>query len=298
MSGLLLTRRKPCASWWLAAEIPAPSSPACEASPTGYDTHRLLTALGVGCDVIAPALTPRRVGLRVKTDGIDARNLARLHRAGELTPLRIPTPAEEAVRELMRAREDLKRDCRIAQQRLRSFLLRQGRRYPEGRAAWTDRFERWLRSQRFDEPATQSAFLYFVAAYSVRRAQLDAIDREITAAAELPELRGPGARLRCFRGIDTLSAVTLGAETGDFHRFPSAAANVAFTGLVPSEHSSGLTRWQGSITKTGNTHLRRGLGEAAWSYRHRRLCRPGPGQAFGEPASGDRGLLLGGESVG
>jgi transposase len=247
-----------------------------EAGPTGYDTHRLLTSLGVNCDVIAPALTPRRVGLRVKTDGIDARNLARLHRAGELTPIRIPTPAEEALRELMRTREDLKRDCRIAQQRLRSFLLRQGHRYPEGRSAWTQEFDRWLRSQRFSEPATQSAFLHLLAAYSVRRTQLDTIDREIVSAAESPELRGPVALLRCFRGIDTLSAVTLVAETGDFRRFGSAAAFMAFTGLVPSEHSSGLTRWQGSITKTGNAHIRRVLVEAAWSYRH----RPYVGQAM------------------
>ena len=240
-----------------------------EAGPTGYDTHRLLTSLGVRCDVIAPALTPRRVGLRVKTDRLDARNLARLHRAGELTAIRIPTPAEEALRDLVRTREDLKADCRIAQQRIRSFLLRQGRRYPAARSGWTERFDRWLRSQRFTEPAAQTTFLHLLAAYSVRRAQLDSIDAEIISAAKMPELADPVALLRCFRGIDTLSAVTLVTETGDFRRFPSAACFMAFTGLVSSEHSSGLSFHHGSITKTGNAHIRRVLVEAAWSYRHR-----------------------------
>jgi transposase len=236
-----------------------------EAGPTGYHTHRILTSLGVRCDVIAPA-----------TDRLDARNLARLHRAGELTAIRIPTPTEEALRELMRTREDLKADCRIAHQRVKSFLLRQGRCYPAPRSGWTERFDRWVRSQRFDEPAAQAAFLHLLAAYSVRRAHLDSLDAEIIAAANLPELSGPVALLRCFRGIDTLSAVTLVTETCDFRRFGSAASFMAFTGLVPSEHSSGLSCHHGSITKTGNAHIRRVLVEAAWSYRH----RPYVGQAL------------------
>ena len=240
-----------------------------EAGPTGYHTHRILTSLGVRCDVIAPALTPRRVGLRVKTDRLDARNLARLYRAGELTAIRIPTPTEEGLRELMRTCEDLKADCRVAHQRVKSFLLRQGRCYPAPRSGWTERFDRWVRSQRFTEPAAQAAFLHLLAAYSVRRAHLDSLDAEIIAAADLPELAGPVALLRCFRGIDTLSAVTLVTEIGDFRRFPSAASFMAFTGLVPSEHSSGQSFHHGSITKTGNAHIRRVLVEAAWSYRHR-----------------------------
>jgi transposase len=240
-----------------------------EAGPTGYDTHRLLVALGVNCEVIAPALVPRRAGVRVKTDRSDARTLARLHRAGELTAIRVPTAAEEALRELIRTREDLKADRRIARQRIKSFLLRQGRHYPGARASWSGKYEAWLSAQQFNEPAVQAAFLHLLSAHSVRRAQLDAIDAEITEAAELPHLAPAVAHLRCFRGIDTLSAVTLLAEVGDFRRFGSAPSFMAFTGLVPAEHSSGLSVRRGSITKCGNAHLRRVLVETAWSYRHR-----------------------------
>jgi transposase len=253
-----------------------------EAGPTGYDTHRLLSLLGVDCDVIAPALIPRRPGLRIKTDRIDARTLARLHRAGELTAIRVPSTKEEALRELVRAREDLKRDRRIARQRIKSFLLRYGRRYPHPRSGWTGSYETWLSAQRFDEPAVQAAFAHLLSAHSVRNAQLAALDGEVLEAGRSAEIALPVALLRSFRGIDTLSAVTIVAEVGDFRRFGSAAAFMAFTGLVPSEHSSGLSVRHGSITKTGNAHLRRILVEAAWSYRH----RPYVGQALAERLQG------------
>jgi len=244
-----------------------------EAGPTGYDTHRLLSSLGVPCEVIAPSLIPRRAGVRVKTDRVDARNLARLHRAGELTAVRVPSPPEEALRDLVRAREDLKSDRRIARQRIRSFLLRYGRRYPAPGARWSFRFEVWLRALSFEEPAAQAAFDHLLSAYSVRDAQLDAIDRQIEEAALSGPLAEPVARLRTFRGLDTLSAVTILTETCDFRRFPTAASYMAFTGLVPSEHSSGAARHQGSITKAGNAHVRRVLVEAAWAYRHRPAVR-------------------------
>jgi len=256
----------------LVARMGDPSAlRACyEAGPTGYDTQRLLDSLGVVCDVIAPALIPRRPGVRIKTDRSDARNLARLHRAGELIPIRIPTVAEEALRELIRTREDLKNDRRIARQRVKSFLLKHGRRYPRTRAArWSGAFAEWARSQKFGEPAAQAAFLYLLAAEQTRSTQLAAIEAEIIKAAAEPELAPGVARLRCLTGIDTLSAVTLLAEVGDFRRFGSAATFMAFTGLVPSEHSSGLSVCHGSITKTGNAHLRRVLVEAAWAYRYR-----------------------------
>lgn len=244
-----------------------------EAGPTGYDTHRLISSLGVACEVIAPSLIPRRSGMRVKTDRTDARNLARLHRAGELVAVRVPTPAEEALRDLVRAREDLKSDRRIARQRIRSFLLRYGRRYPAPGGRWSFRFEVWLRALVFEEPAAQAAFDHLVSAYSVRDAQLSAIDKQIEEAALCGPLADAVARLRAFRGIDTLSAVTILTETCDFRRFPSAANYMAFTGLVPSEHSSGASRHQGSITKAGNAHVRRVLVEAAWAYRHRPAVR-------------------------
>lgn len=239
-----------------------------EAGPTGYDTYRLLSSLGVACEVIAPSLIPRRSGARVKTDRTDARNLARLHRAGELTAVRVPTPAEEALRDLVRAREDLKSDRRIARQRIRSFLLRYGRRYPAAGGRWSFRFEVWMRAQRFDEPAAQAAFEHLVAAYFVRDAQLVAVDAQIAELAALDPLATAVARLRAFRGIDTLTAVTLVSETCDFRRFPSAGSFMAFTGLVPSEHSSGTSTRHGAITKTGNRHVRRVLVEAAWAYRY------------------------------
>jgi transposase len=244
-----------------------------EAGPTGYETQRLISSWGIACEVIAPSLIPKRSGVRVKTDRADARNLARLHRAAELVAIRIPTPAEEALRDLVRAREDLQSDRRIARQRIRSFLLRYGRRYPAGGSRWSFRFEVWLRALRFAEPAAQAAFDHLVGAYSVRDAQLAAIDKQIEEAASREPLAADVARLRAFRGIDTLAAVTILTETCDFRRFGSAASFMAFTGLVPSEHSSGASRHQGAITKTGNAHIRRVLVEAAWAYRHRPAVR-------------------------
>jgi transposase len=239
-----------------------------EAGPTGYDTHRLITSLGIGCEVIAPSLIPRRSGARVKTDRIDARNLAKLHRAGELTPVRVPTTAEEAVRDLIRVREEVKSDRRIARQRIRSFLLRYGKRYPAGSDRWSFRFEVWARALVFEEPCAQDAYDHLLAAYFVRDTQLAAMGRQIEDLALEAPFAEPVALLRTLRGIDTLSAMTIAAETCDFHRFGSAGSYMAFTGLVPSEHSSGASRHQGSITKTGNRHIRRVLVEAAWAYRH------------------------------
>jgi transposase len=239
-----------------------------EAGPTGYDTHRLVTSLGFDCDVIAPSLIPKRSGVRVKTDRTDARNLARLHRAGELTAVRVPTPAEEAVRDLVRAREEIKADRRVARQRIRSFLLRYGKRYPKGSDRWSTRFEVWMRALHFDEPFAQIAFQHLLGAYFMRDSQLGAVDTQIEELALLEPLATGVARLRAFRGIDTLVAVTILTETCDFRRFPSASAYMAFTGLVPSEHSSGASKHQGSITKTGNSHIRRVLVESAWAYRY------------------------------
>src|SRR5665647_742279 len=179
----------------------------------------------------------------------------------------------EALRNLVRARENLQNDRRIARQRIRSFLLRYGKRYPSPGARWSFRFEVWMRALRFDEPASQAAFDHLVSAYSVRDAQLAAIDKQIEEAASVDLLAGAVARLRAFRGIDTLTAVTLLTETCDFQRFATAGSFMAFTGLAPSEHSSGTSRHQGSITKSGNAHVRRVLVEAAWAYRHRPAVR-------------------------
>lgn len=239
-----------------------------EAGPTGYETQRLLERLGVPCEVIAPAMVPRRPGSCVKTDRLDARNLARLHRAGELTAIRVPRAEEEALRDLVRVREDLKAERRRARQRIRSFLLQHGRPW-RGTVGWSRALEEWAVLQRFDEPVAQATFEVLLAAQSARAAELEDLERKIVQAASMPPLAGSLARLRCLRGIDTLIAVTILSEVCDFTRFPSGPSFMAFTGLVPSEHSSGMSSRRGAITKTGNRHVRRVLVEAAWAYRHR-----------------------------
>lgn len=269
----------------IAKAGPADSLRACyEAGCTGYDTYRLLRSWGVACDVVAPSLIPRRPGDRVKTDRIDARNLALLHRARQLTAIRVPSREEEALRDLVRVREDIKDDRRRAQQRIKSFLLRQGRRFPGPSLGWSARFEAWVRTQRFADPAAQLAFDHYLAARTACASQLDAIDAQISDAADRPPLADDVARLRCLRGIGTLSAATIATEVCDFRRFATAASFMAFTGLVPSEHSSGSKDRRGSITKSGNRHVRRVLVEAAWSCRHRpHIGRPLAARQQGQP---------------
>ncbi|MFN2486509.1 MAG: IS110 family transposase [Acidimicrobiia bacterium] len=240
-----------------------------EAGPCGFGPYRILNSLGAKCDVIAPTLIPRRRGQRVKTDRIDARNLARLHRAGELTCVRVPTPEHEAVRDLIRIREDAKRDRRIAIQRLKSFLLRYGCRYPKAAQGWSLPYEQWVSVLELEQPHAQEALEQLIATVQTRHTQLVCLDRRIDELAVSPPLAEGVRILRVFRGIDTLSAATITAEVGDFSQFARAASFMSFMGLVPSEHSSGEREWRGSITKIGNAHVRRVLVEAAWAYRHR-----------------------------
>lgn len=277
------TRNTPEALRKLVTPMDRASLFACyEAGPTGYDTYRVLERLGVRCEVIAPALIPRRAGQRIKNDRLDARNLARLHRAGELTAIRVPTPAEEALRELIRTREDLKDNRRRAQQRIKSFLLRHGRRYDGNDKGWTQGFDRWIRTQHFEEHAAQLSFDHYLAGRTMADAQMQQATAHLEAAATWPEISGMVARLRCLRGLDTVSAVTIAAEVSDFRRFANAPSFMAFTGLVPSEHSSGASVHRGPITKSGNHHVRRVLVEAAWTYRH----RPNVGRALQKRGEG------------
>lgn len=254
-----------------------------EAGPSGYDLYRQLTALGVPCEVIAPALTPRRPGQRIKTDRRDAVKLVRLFRAGELTPIRVPEEAEEAVRDFLRCREDLQEDLLRWRHRLLKFLARHGRVYHSGRN-WTQRHWTWLRSQRFEDPLltrTLDEYRFTVEQLLTRLAELE---REIEAIAEREPHREPVGWLRCFRGIDTLSALTLLMEIGDFQRFHSPRELMAYLGLVPSEYSTGERERRGSVTKAGNSHARRVLVEAAWHYRHPpRLGRSLAERSRGQP---------------
>jgi transposase len=237
-----------------------------EAGPGGFELYRLLASMGVACDVVTPSLIPRRSGDRVKTDKRDASRLARLHRAGELTPIRVPTPAEEAVRDLVRARAALLADRKRAQQRITAMLMRHGRVWRSG-SSWTQAHQRWIAGQRFDEPALATALAHYRAALDTRRAELDGVEAELLPWAAREPLVATVARLGCYRGIAELTGLTLAAEVVDWRRFPSARAFMGFTGLVPAEYSSGERVRRGSITKTGSGPARTALIEASWAYR-------------------------------
>ena len=240
-----------------------------EAGPCGFELQRALAAHQIACDVIAPALIPRRPGDRVKTDRRDAGQLAILYRAGALTAIHIPTEQEEAARDLLRCREDIRADLLRARHRLSKFLLRHGRRFTATKRAWTTRHAGWLQAQRWPLAALEQTHRAYVRAVDEAVGRLQAVDAELRDLLTLEPLRSRVERLRCFRGIDDLTALTIAAELGDARRFPSAPRVMAFAGLVPSEHSSGTKQARGAITKTGNAHLRRVLVEAAWHYRHR-----------------------------
>lgn len=240
-----------------------------EAGPTGYGLQRTFAALGVACSVIAPALIPKRAGVRVKTDRRDARKLAGLFRAGELTSIRIPPPEEEVVRDLIRAREDLSEDILRARHRLSKLLLRHDRVYREGTTRWTERHLAWIRRQTFAVAGLEELVGHHLAILETRLRQRDLLDSAIERIATSEPYATSVRRLCCLRGIRTLCALTLLVEVGDFRRFLTAANFMGFTGLVPSEASSGASHQRGSITKTGNAHLRRVLVEAAWAYRQK-----------------------------
>jgi transposase len=238
-----------------------------EAGPCGFELQRFLAARRVPCAVIAPALIPRRSGQRVKTDRRDAAQLALLYRAGALTAVHVPTDQEEAVRDLLRCREALCADLLRTRHRLSKFLLRHGRRFTDT-LPWSKRHDAWLRAQRWPLPALDHTHHAYLRAVDETSARLEAIERELRDLLTLEPLWSRVQRLRCFRGIDDLTALTIAAEFGDPRRFPTAPSTMAFVGLVPSEYSSGPKRARGAITKTGNAHLRRVLVEAAWHYRH------------------------------
>ena len=239
-----------------------------EAGPCGFELQRALTARGIPCDVIAPALISRRPGDRVKTDRRDAGHLAVLYRAGALTAIHVPGEHEEAARDLLRCREDIRADLLRARHRLSKFLLRHGRRFTATKKAWTKRHAAWLQAQLWAIPALEQTHRAYVRAVDEAVARLQTVEAELRDLLTLEPLRPRVQALRCFRGVDDLTALTIAAELGDPRRFPSAPRVMAFTGLVPSEHSSEPSKIRGRITKTGNAHLRRVLVEAAWHYRH------------------------------
>jgi transposase len=236
-----------------------------EAGPCGYGIQRQLSAAGHDCVVVAPSLIPRKPGDRIKTDRRDAANLARLHRAGELTPVWVPDPAHEAVRDLVRARQAAVRALRQARQQLSGFLLRQGQHY--SRPAWTLMHRRWLAGLRFAQVAHHLVLEDCIAAVEAATARRDRLEAHIAAALPDWSLAPVVRALQAMRGMALVAAATLVAELGDITRFTNPQQLMAYLGLVPSEHSSGGTRRQGAITKAGNGSARRMLIEAAWSYR-------------------------------
>jgi transposase len=246
-----------------------------EAGPTGYELQRLLASLGVACEVIAPSLIPRRPGDRVKTDKRDCRRLARLYRAGELVAIRVPSVAEEAVRDLCRARADLVDDRDRARKRLLALLLRHARVYRAG-SYWTGKHLQWVAAQRFDEPALDATFGHYRAVLDAREVAVAAIDADLRAWFDREPFADAVARLGAYRGVAHLGALTLACEVCDWRRFARAATFMGFTGLVPSEYCSGDSTWRGALTKAGNAHLRTQLVESAWAYQH----RPGTGVAL------------------
>jgi transposase len=236
-----------------------------EAGPTGFGLYRYLLERGIDCQVVAPGLVPQRPGERVKTDVRDARKLARLLAGGLLEPIHVPSRELEAARDLVRAREDARLDRMRDRHRLSKFCLRHGRTLPTN--SWTIVWRKWLSEQRFEFAAQQYSFDTYLHTVDLVDARIEALERAIRETAEQGPWSQLVARLRCLRGIDTLTALALAAEISDFNRFKSAEEFMAFVGLVPSERSSGDKRQQGSITKVGNSHVRRLLVEAAWHAR-------------------------------
>ncbi len=246
-----------------------------EAGPTGYDLYRLLNSMKVRCDVVAPSLVPKGRGDRVKTDKRDSRRLAGLHRAGELTAIAVPDPAQEAVRDLCRTRGDMVEDLTRARNRLTKFLLRHSLIY-RGGSNWTIRHERWLSGLAFEDQALAATFGHYRSTVQLRATALEAVEADLRHYFSTDPFADAVARLGAYRGVTHMGGLCLGlgAEVFDWRRFPTARTFMSFTGLTCSENSTGLSEHRGAITRAGNSHIRGQLCEAAWSYQHRPALGP------------------------
>jgi transposase len=270
----------------LEREAPGPVRVFYEAGPCGYAWQRQVTTPRVTCEVVAPALIPRKPGERVKTNRRDARKLVELGRAGLLTAVRPPTPEEEAVRDLCRARDDAREDLQRCRHRLGKLLLRRGLHYP-GRN-WTRGHRQWIDSLEWTHAAERTVVDDYLLAIDHTEARLLELDARLAEIAARDPYREPVGWLRCFRGIETLSAMLILAELHDFRRFSSPRALMAYLGLVPGEDSSGEKHRRGRITRTGNALVRRVLVETAWHYQH----RPSIGVALARRRKGQPGRVI------
>jgi len=239
-----------------------------EAGPCGYVIYRQLQGLKQDCQVVAPSLIPKKAGDRVKTDRRDSISLARLHRAGELTSVYIPDGLQETLRDLTRAREDMKHLLRQVKQRLLAFLLRHGKRYTGGKTNWTQAHFRWFETVKFEQPAQQIVMQEYIDTVTSCSKRVLGLGQQIERTAQESAVWPIIEALMALRGVNLLTATTVVAEIGDLKRFTKASQLMAYLGLVPSEYSSGAKTRRGGITKTGNSHVRRVLVEAAWTYRH------------------------------
>jgi transposase len=255
-----------------------------EAGPCGYAVYWELTKLGIACEVIAPTLIPTKAGDRVKTDRRDAYKLARCYRSGDLTAVWIPDEAHESLRDLVRAREAAKKDERRARHRLGKFLLRRGLRPPTGVRSWTLRHRAWVSGLRLEHFAAQATLEDYQREVGHGSERVRHLERSIDEALEQvqPATQELVKALQALRGVAKVSAVTIAAELGCLSRFATPRELMSYAGLVSSEYSSGSKTMRGSITKAGNSHLRRILVESAWSYRH----RPNVGYGLGKRQEG------------
>jgi len=251
---------------WLRS-LPGPVRAVYEAGPTGFGLARAARASGIEVMVCAPGAIPRQPGDRVKTDARDALKLARLHAAGQLRAVVVPAVELEALRDLVRAREDLRGDLMAARHRISKLLLRRGLLWTGPGETWSQRHLRWLSRVRLDEPLADVVLGEYLACHEVVLARRDRLDALIAEQATRQPWAQTVARLRCLRGVDTLTAVGLVAEIGDVAAFAHPKQLASYVGLVPSEQSTGERRRQGTITKAGSGHARRLLIEAAWHYR-------------------------------
>lgn len=237
-----------------------------EAGPCGFEIYRYLTSRQMDCAIIAPSLIPKQSGDRIKTDKRDAIALARLHRAGELTEIHVPDAEDEAMRDLIRAREDIVYARTKSKAQLGAFLLRNGHNY-QGGSNWTQAHLRWLAELRMSHPAQQFTFQEYVDSVQNLDQRVKRIESEIERLVESWQMKQVVFALMSFRGISRITACTIASELGDIRRFDHPKSLTRYLGLTPSEYSSGEKTKRGGITKTGNPHVRRVLIESAWAYR-------------------------------